>query len=211
MDALLLPVALDPCGVLAQRLDVGVEVVLAIFPLGEQDVLRVAVERVDQRAREHAAHRGVGHHLVQGLGRQRARHKLIVDALVDDLLVLVGRVAVEHESDRREAVAKDRVDFVEGQPVFDQVAELCKAGLGIANEVVDHRAVVPAAVEVGQRERLLVVVERDQRLDAAGAHGLKKPAVEIDALLQRLGLGPRGVEAGPLDRDAQGLEAHLLD
>ena len=84
-----------------------------------------------------------------------------------------------------------------------------EAHLGKAHEEVDHTSVVPAVKMVGQIDGLLVVMQRDQRLDALLLHVRENVIVELEARLQRLLLGARGEEARPLDRESQRLEAHL--
>ena len=110
---------------------------------------------------------------LDGLGR---RHELVVQVLVGALVVLVGGVAGERQE--HDGV----VDLVEGQPVVHEALELAEARRGIAHEVVDGLAVLPAAAVLLEVERRVKVPDGHERLDAVLVHLLEHVLVEGHAL-----------------------------
>ena len=114
VDALALPVLLEPQRVGAAHLHIGVVHVLAVLGLRLYLVARVAVERVGGCLGKHASHERARNHLVQRLGGQRRRHKLVVHALVDHLLAFLGGIALRAVADGGPWVAEHGVDLVEG-------------------------------------------------------------------------------------------------
>ena len=101
------------------------------------------------------------------------------------------------------------VDLVVGHPVFDLALVPRKAGAGKAEEELDHPAVLPAAVGLGQVQRHLEVAEGDDRLDAVLVALVEEIVVELQAGFVGGRLVAVGEDAGPGDGGAEALEAHL--
>ena len=139
---------------------------------------------------------------LDGLG---ARDELVVQVLVGALVGLVRGVAGERQE--HDGV----VDLVEGEPVVHEALELAEARRGIAHEVVDGLAVLPATAVLLEVERGVEVPDGHERLDAVLAHLLEHALVEGHALGIGLVLKARREETAPGDGHAELLEAHLAE
>ena len=101
------------------------------------------------------------------------------------------------------------VDLVEGDPFVDEPLVLGKAGLGKGDELVDHGAVVPAAVGFLKVDGLVVLVEGDDGVHAQTTRLGKDLAIELHALLIDAARHAMRIDARPAYRGVKGGEAHL--
>ena len=101
------------------------------------------------------------------------------------------------------------VDLVVGHPVADLALVPLKAGAGKPDEELNHPAVLPAAVGLGQVQGHLKVAEGDHRFDAVPMALVEQVVVELEPCLVGGLLVPVGEDAGPCDGGAEALEAHL--
>ena len=184
----------------AACLYVGIKHVLAVVCLRLEHVCRVAIERIRGGLGEHTAHKGAGDHLMKELCGQRRRDELIMHALVDHFLALLCGIALLAKADGRPWMAKDGIDLVEREPVLHEMAIALEARPAKAEEQVDDPPVVPAVEVIGEVDRLLVVVQRHEWLDALFLHVGKNVFVELETRLERLFLGSCGTESVRLAR-----------
>ncbi|MNE69317.1 hypothetical protein D3C80_1650360 [compost metagenome] len=123
------------------RLHVDEQQVLPLLLERGPHILRLAGVGVEIAPRQHAAYLVVRVHLVRNLGRQGARHQLVVSRLVFDLLPVFP--FLKHQPGAGEGAVQHDVDLVEGEPVLHQTIELLEAGARVAGEKVHHLAIAP--------------------------------------------------------------------
>ncbi|MPM61425.1 hypothetical protein SDC9_108283 [bioreactor metagenome] len=123
---------------------------------------------------------------------------------------LVGIFFFEHTY-RRERVAEDAVDFVEGEPVGHQILVLTEDRLAEFGEETDDLTRNPAVIIFHQIERHFIVRQRHQRLDIVRPQCFQQVAVIVHAFLVRLRFVSVRENPRPGDRNAQHLEAHFSE
>ncbi len=101
------------------------------------------------------------------------------------------------------------VDLVDVEPVGDQALVARKDHVAEVLEGLQRVAADPAVVLVGQMQRHVEVVERDEGLDALVLAGAEDVLVELKAFLVGLGVVAVGEDAGPVDGHAVHIAAHL--
>ena len=139
-----------------------------------------------------------------GFHRQRARHQLMVNGLINLGFAAVGRQA--NASHRR---VQRHVDFIKGQPQFYFAFEAFKHRAGVAFKEANHLAVAPTAVVFHQRPRHLVVGQRHQRGDVVLRHLIEQLVVKCQPGFIGFSIVAVGVNPRPRNRNTQTVEAHL--
>ena len=114
-----------------------------------------------------------------------------------------------HNAAAHEWCVQHRVDFIEGQPVFDLALVAVKEHPHIifieANEVM----IDPAVVFLGQIERRFIVGNRHQRFNAVFVAFVEQIVIELQALFIRLCIIAVWENPAPGNGGAEHLEAHF--
>ena len=216
LGSVLLPDALGVVRISAAHLHVrGVPVAVVQLLLGQQQVGRVAGQRVGGQEGRHVAHHDLGIVVMRVLDRLGAGQELVMQRVETGLGVtrrIGGGAGVAlHEAGGQRVVHERHagVDLVEGQPVLHLVMPAVEAEGGVGQEEVDAAAVGPCVVLLDQAVRGLVVGQSHERLDAVFLEAGEDLVIELDAGGQRLGLLARGEQARPVDGHAEDVPAHL--
>ena len=139
-----------------------------------------------------------------GIHRQRARHQLVVNGLIN-----LSFAAVARQTHAGHRCVQRHVDFVKGQPQFDLAFVALKHRAGIALEETNHLAIAPAAVVFHQRPRHLVVRQRHQRRDVVHGHFIKQLVIKSQACFVWLSVVAVRENTRPANRHPQTVKAHL--
>ncbi len=190
-------------GVVAEHLHVAVEERVVLHLARHELVGRIRGEAIGRAKGEHHADLQVRPVVVGGDDRLGGREELVERRVCDVLRVRVDETG-GHVRGRLDAV-----DLVEGKVVLHEAVKRREARRGVLDEAVHQVAAIPAVEAVGQAQRVLVVLERDERLDAVVLAGLEDVLVVGDALGVGLGVVSIREDAAPLEREAQAVEALL--
>ena len=174
-------------------------------------ILRSSRGRIGRAESNHAANLEIRIDFVPLNHCHGGSHKLIVGRLVHNLIsvlpFLVQKAGIGKGQKRALRVALI-IDFVEGHPVLNLVLVTLKAYLGKAHKELNHPAVAPAAVLVGQVQRNLEMGQGYHRLHAIFMHLVKEVIVELQAFLIWLSLIPLWENPRPGNAGTEALEAH---
>ena len=203
LDARALELQNLPGGIVAAHLDVAEEP-LVVAGVGElaPDVLGVAAVGVAHTVGDHQADLVGGVDLVGLLDGVGGAQEAVPARLLAVLLVGVGLMQTGGHVDVD-------VDLVDVEPVGDQALVARKDHVAEVLEGLQRVAADPAVVLVGQMQRHVEVVERDEGLDALVLAGAEDVLVELKAFLVGLGVVAVGEDAGPVDGHAVHIAAHL--
>ena len=112
-------------------------------------------------------------------------------------------------AEQRRAPVALVIDLVKGHPVFHFVLIALEDHFGEAYKEIDHFAVGPAAVLLYQMQRHFKVGKGDHRLDVVLQQFIEHVIVEFQPFFIRLSFVALREDAGPGNRGAEALEAHL--
>ena len=203
-NAVVAEIAQHIARVSAAALDIAKELPAAVLLQGFKNIVRFAAERIHQAAEQHIADFALRHDVMAGLSRQRARHQLMVNSLVDFRFAAVGR-----QTDAGHRRVQGHIDFIKGQPQFDLRLVARKHRTGVAFEEANDFAIAPAAVVFHQRPRHLIVGQGYQRSNIVLRHFIKQLIVEGQPGFVWLRLIAVGENTRPGNRYAQAVKAHL--
>ena len=107
-------------------------------------------------------------------------------------------------------LGRQAVDFIKRNPVFDDVFVTLKQNPAEIQIIVDAAPVGPAVAFLRQRERIFIVIDRNQRLDPRrfqlGEHAvIERQTGFVGFTFIAVGENPR-----PVDGHAEDIEAHFL-
>ncbi|MOA18816.1 hypothetical protein D3C78_1391570 [compost metagenome] len=112
----------------------------------------------------------------------------MMEALINVLFCFAWQAFLFADARSGKRMPMNTVDFVKGQPVAYQLFIALEADLTEAYKRIHHVAVHPAVVFFAQRQRHLIVGERDQRLNVVTTQLAEHIFIILQTRLVRRGI-----------------------